>query len=128
MKFFIDMSLSPELVLWLREKGYDAIHACEVGLGRASDIQILEHAFKEGRIVVTCDLDYPRLLFLFNFEGPGLILFRGGNYSTKEVIKKMSHMLEIISENEIINSIIVIEKDKIRRKCLYIENNKDETR
>ena len=75
------MPLSPELARWLAQQGHDAVHALEAGLDRASDEVILERARKEQRVVLTADLDYPRLLALAQAEGPGLILFRGGNYS-----------------------------------------------
>ena len=42
MKFLVDMPLSPELAVWLSQEGHNAVHALEVGLGRASDIIILE--------------------------------------------------------------------------------------
>jgi len=70
------MPLSPGLALWLAQQGHDAVHALELGLARASDKVILERAQEEQRIVVTADLDYPRLLALTQAEGPGLILFR----------------------------------------------------
>jgi predicted nuclease of predicted toxin-antitoxin system len=38
-------------------------------------------ARREQRVVITADLDFPRMLALSAAEGPGLILFRGGNYS-----------------------------------------------
>ena len=62
MKFLVDMPLSPELAVWLSQQGYNAIHALELGLGRASDITILDRARSEKRIVITADLDYSRLL------------------------------------------------------------------
>jgi predicted nuclease of predicted toxin-antitoxin system len=49
MKFLIDMPLSPELALWLAHQSHDAVHALELGLARASDEVILEHARREQR-------------------------------------------------------------------------------
>ena len=60
MKFLIDMPVTPEAVLHLRAAGHDAAHACAIGLARATDVQMLEAARREGRIVITADLDYPR--------------------------------------------------------------------
>ncbi|MDH7579121.1 MAG: DUF5615 family PIN-like protein [Bacillota bacterium] len=56
------MPLSPGLARWLIEHGYNAVHALEIGLDRASDAVILERARKERRVVVTAGLDYPQLL------------------------------------------------------------------
>ncbi len=35
MRFLIDMALSPALAVWLQQKGNDAKHAFDAGLGRA---------------------------------------------------------------------------------------------
>ncbi len=121
MEFLIDMPLSSALALWLRNQGHDAIHASEVGLDRSSDVIILERARSEKRVVITADLDYPRLLALVGAEGPGLILFRGGEYSEAEVVERLREALRIIAGEEISSSIVVIEKWRIRRRRLPLE-------
>lgn len=121
MRFLIDMPLSPELAAWLVRQGHDAVHALKVGLDRSSDAAILERARNEQRVVVTADLDYPRLLALTQAEGPGLILFRGGNYSEQETVERLKRALEMIPNKELPNSIIVIEKGRIRRRRLPTE-------
>lgn len=117
------MPLSPELAVWLVQQGHDAVHALNVGLARASDAVILEQACSEQRVVVTADLDYPRLLALAQAEEPGLILFRGGNYSEQEAVDRLRRTLETIPNEELPNSIVVIEKRRIRRRRLPLEPN-----
>ncbi len=73
MKFLVDMPLSPALAVWLAQQGHDAIHALEIGLDRAPDEVILRHAKEEQRVVVTADLDYPRLLALAQAEEPFIL-------------------------------------------------------
>jgi predicted nuclease of predicted toxin-antitoxin system len=121
MRFLVDMPLSPELALWLAQQRHDAVHALEAGLARAPDEVILERARKEKRVVVTADLDYPRLLALAQAEGPGLILFRGGNYSEQEALNRLRRVLETVPNEELPNSIVVIERGRIRRRRLPIE-------
>ena len=111
------MPLSPGLAEWLVGQGHDAIHAGRVQLHRASDRVILQHAWDEQRIIITADLDYPRLLALAQDHGSlGLILFRGGNYSEEETIQRVKRVLDAVSDREIQNSIVVIEKARIRRR------------
>ena len=64
MKFLVDMPLSPALAVWLKGQGYDAVHAAQLGLSRAPDLDIMACAKREGRTIITADLDYPRLLAL----------------------------------------------------------------
>lgn len=123
MRFLVDMPLSPGLVGWLVRHGHDAVHAVEVGLDRAPDEVIVEHARNEQRVIITADLDYPRLLALAQAEGPGLILFRGGNYSEQETVERLMRTLESIPIQELPTSIVVIEKGRIRRRRLPLESS-----
>lgn len=118
MKFLVDMPLSPELAAWIVQQGHDAIHASHVGLDRSADPVILDRARNEQRVVVTADLDYPRLLALARAEGPGLILFRGGNYSEQESVERLARVFETIPLEELPTSLVVIEKGRIRRRRL----------
>ena len=115
------MPLSPELARWLAQQGHDAVHALEAGLDRASDEVILERARKEQRVVLTADLDYPRLLALAQAEGPGLILFRGGNYSAQETVERLTAALDTVPNEELPSSVVVIERGRIRRRRLPLE-------
>jgi predicted nuclease of predicted toxin-antitoxin system len=81
VKFLVDMPLSPELAQWLRTEGHDAVHANELSMNRSPDSEILQAAARGDRVVITADLDFPRLLAELGLTGPGLILLRGGNYS-----------------------------------------------
>ncbi len=118
MKFLIDMPLSPLLADWLKARGHDAVHAMHLAMDRSPDSEILERARIEERVVITADLDYPRLLAIARAEGPGLILFGSGNYSDQETFEGMNRLLETTTPENLAKSIIVIEKQKIRRRPL----------
>ena len=40
MKFLIDAQLPPALCGWLRDRGHEAVHVSEIGMGSASDAVI----------------------------------------------------------------------------------------
>jgi predicted nuclease of predicted toxin-antitoxin system len=84
MKALLDMPVSSALLEVLRAFGHEGVHAHQIGQDRATDRALLELARREERIIITADLDFPRLLALSAAKGPGLILFRGGNYSDAE--------------------------------------------
>ena len=71
------MALSPDLAQWLRAEGHDAVHASDLAMNCSPDSEILQFAARTGRIVITADLDFPRLLAQLGLDGPGLILLRG---------------------------------------------------
>jgi predicted nuclease of predicted toxin-antitoxin system len=120
MKFLVDMPLSPVLAAWLREQGHDAVHAAELGLNRASDADLIARAQEQYRTIVTADLDYPRLLALARLTDPSLILFREGDWSDTDVIARMGDVFRSLSTTDIAQSILVVDRDRIRRRRLPI--------
>jgi predicted nuclease of predicted toxin-antitoxin system len=115
------MPLSPALAAWLRGQGHNAVHAVEIALDRAPDIEIVERAKQESRTIITVDLDYPRLLALARSKDPSLILFREGRWSDAEIISRMAEILKTLGTAEIAQSIIVVDRDRVRRRRLPIE-------
>jgi predicted nuclease of predicted toxin-antitoxin system len=120
VKFFIDMPLSPALAAWLREQGHDAVHAVELGLDRAPDVDIMARAKQESRTIVTADLDYPRLLALSRTIEPSLILFRDGDWSEADVIARLGEILRALTAADVAQSIIVVDRNRVRRRRLPI--------
>jgi predicted nuclease of predicted toxin-antitoxin system len=120
VKFLVDMPLSPALARWLQSQGHDAVHASALGLDRAADADIMARATEEGRTVITADLDYPRLLALAGATAPSLILFRGGDWSEADITERMRQMLVGVHESELARSILVIDRNRVRRRRLPI--------
>ena len=118
MKFLVDMPLSTGLAQWLVTQRHDAAHAPTIGLDRAPDTEIIARARDEERIIVTADLDYPRLLALSAADRPAVVLFRGGEWSESQTVDRFRSVLAILSESELTTSLVVVEKARIRRRAL----------
>jgi predicted nuclease of predicted toxin-antitoxin system len=114
MKFLLDMPVSPLLLTVLRTRRHEGVHAHQIGKDRATDSELLDIARKEHRIIITADLDFPRLLALSLAEGPGVILFRGGNYSDKEMCDLLEMLLDRVSADLLPSSVCVVDKKRIR--------------
>jgi predicted nuclease of predicted toxin-antitoxin system len=114
------MPVTPLAVAHLRAIGHDAVHAQEIGLARVSDIQLLDAARREERVVVTADLDYPRLLALHQAARPGIILFRGGAYSDAEMLGLLDRVLTQSPALDLEESIVVVDRRRMRRRALPI--------
>ncbi|MGO9600164.1 MAG: DUF5615 family PIN-like protein [Isosphaeraceae bacterium] len=120
MKFLVDMPLSPDLAQWLRAEGHDAVHAAESSMSQSPDPQILQFAIRCGRVLITADLDFPRLLAGLGSSGPGLILLRGGNYSEAESRDCVRRVLMSVAHEELAVCAIVVDREKIRRRRLPV--------
>ena len=120
MKFLVDMPLPPGLARWLTQWGHDAVHCLDIGFGRASDLEIMARAADEGRVIITADLDFPRLLALSRASEPALIVFRGDDRTEPELIARTGHILATVSEAAVLGHITVIDKNGVRHRRLPI--------
>jgi predicted nuclease of predicted toxin-antitoxin system len=114
MKFLLDMPVSFVLLDVLQAHGHEGVHAHQIGKDRASDSELLELARHENRGIITADLDFPRLLALSLTQGPGLVLFRGGNYSDTEMCDLLSRVLEKVTPEALEQSVCVVDRKRIR--------------
>ncbi len=76
MKFLADMGISPKAVRFLRDLGHDAEHLHDQGLDRLPDHAILEKARREGRALLTHDLDFGELVAASGARLPSVVIFR----------------------------------------------------
>jgi predicted nuclease of predicted toxin-antitoxin system len=121
MKFLLDMPVSFLLLDVLQAHGHEGVHAHQIGKDRASDDELLEIARRENRVIITADLDFPRLMALSLAEGPGLILFRGGNYSDREMGDLLARVLRQVTPEVLAKSICVVDRRRIRVTHLPFE-------
>jgi len=87
MKFIVDAHLPVRLKNWLIEKGYDVLHTSDLPNKQfTSDIEIIEIAKKDKRIVITKDSDFYKYNLIKGI--PQRILFvTTGNIVNKELIR-----------------------------------------
>jgi predicted nuclease of predicted toxin-antitoxin system len=100
--------------------GHDAAHANELSMYQSPDLEILQSAAGTGRVVITADLGFPRLLAALGSTSPGLILLRGGNYSESESRDCVRCVLMSIPQTELSRCIVVVDSERIRRRWLPV--------
>lgn len=76
MKLLLDQGTPRSAAHILREAGYDAVHAGEIGLAEAEDSEIIRVASQEERIVITLDADFHMLLALTRATEPSVVRVR----------------------------------------------------
>ena len=122
MRFLLGMPVSEQLLSVLNTYGHEGVHAHQIGQDRATDRELLEIARREQRVLITADLDFPRLLALSSAAGPGLILFRGGNYSDAEMCELLERVLTNVSAATLADSVCVVDRQRIRLTRLPLQH------
>lgn len=75
-RLLLDQGLPRSTAAMLARDGWNACHVSDVGMSRASDLEILDRAEAEQRVCVTLDADFHALLATRGAKGPSVIRIR----------------------------------------------------
>ena len=109
MKFLADMGVSLVTVEALRGAGQDATHLREQGLQRMDDGDIFAKAGREGRIVLTFDLDFSSIAARSGSALPSVIIFRVHDARSISVNPKLFRVISEIGPTLEAGAIVTIE-------------------
>jgi predicted nuclease of predicted toxin-antitoxin system len=119
VRFLLDENQSPRLVALLSAGGHDVIHVRDVGLRTAPDIEILERARVEQRVVVSADTDFGELLAASNATVPSVLLIRRQRpRRASEVAALILANLDAVLEDLESGSIVVLDTTRVRVRRL----------
>lgn len=121
IKLLADMNISPVTVSNLQKQGWDIIRIVEILHATASDLQILEFAREEERVIVSQDLDFSMLLAVGGYNQPSLITLRLSFTDPEVVTQKILSSLPQIEEILTQGAAVTIEDDNIRIRKLPIK-------
>lgn len=120
LRLIADVHISPLTVAALKRQGYDVVRSTDFLPATAADIEILEFARVENRIVLTQDLDFSMLVALSNYEQPSLITLRLSSAKPDVVTQKLLEVLPNLDQDLIEGSAITIDDNSIRVRKLPI--------
>ena len=114
--FLIDENLSPKAALYLRDLGYDAVAAREVGLKGVSDFSIIKWIQKTRRVIITGDLDFGEFFYWQALGRLGVIVLRAKSQSSDafEEIIHLLHNRKVLRDERLVHSLVVATKNKFR--------------
>ncbi len=118
MKILVDVNLSPNWRTILQSEGFDCIHWSDVGSARASDREIMQWAFREGRIVLTHDLDFGAILAATHATGPSVIQVRTQDVRPSSLAPRLIAWLRQHTRALERGAIVVIDEARSRVRVL----------
>lgn len=121
MRFLVDASLSPAVAVLLTEAGHDAVHVRDALGLKAPDLEILEHAAADGRVIIAADTDFGELLARRGVNRPSVVLFRRrtGRRPANQASLLLEHLPDVRPQLED-GAVVVIEEGRIRVRQLPI--------
>ncbi|HWB52813.1 MAG TPA: DUF5615 family PIN-like protein [Tepidisphaeraceae bacterium] len=88
MKFLADAHISVEMIAMIRDQGHDYLDSSAIP-ARMPDLEVLQMAAAQQRVMVTSDKDFGELVFVHRIACPGVILIRIG---LAEEVDRIAHM------------------------------------
>lgn len=120
MRFLADMGISPRTVAHLRRSGHDVVELRDAGLERLPDTAVLEKARREGRVVLTHDLDFGDLLAASGDALPSVVLFRLPDMTPGNVNRYLDALLASHAGDLERGSVLSVTERRVRVRTLPI--------
>ena len=116
MRFLLDQDVFASTRRVLEQEGHDVLTASAADLSRAEDPQVLRAAHEDGRLLVTRDRDFGRLVFVEEAY-PGILYLRMTPTNLEWVHRELVVVLHRYEVEELRCSFVVVEpgRHRIRR-------------
>ena len=111
MKFLVDRCAGHVLAAWLRSEGHDVTEARELGHD-PGDRELLRIAAGQGRVLITLDKDFGRIVFLEGARHGGVV--RLPDVPAAERVSLLKQLLRIHRADLEEGSVITLRGNRIR--------------
>jgi predicted nuclease of predicted toxin-antitoxin system len=126
IRLLLDQGLPRSTVDFLLGAGWDVVHACQCGLATASDEQILQYAWADGRVICTLDADFHALLAVSGASGPSVVRIRREGMSGSEVASLLVRVWSEVSASIERGAVVTVTERAIRLRRLPIGGHQEE--
>lgn len=120
LRFLADVHISPLTVAALKFQGYDILRSTDLLLATAADVDILELARVEGRIIITQDLDFSMLIAVGKYNQPSLVTLRLSSAKPDVITQRLLEVLPQLEEELTQGSALTIDDNSVRIRKLPI--------
>ena len=111
MRWLIDECVDAALVALWRESGHDAVYMSDVA-PRATDVEVMNRAHRESRLLLTEDKDFGELVFRHGLTHAGIILFRLPSGGTDAKIERLRRLL--VTHGDRLAEFVVVNPRNVR--------------
>jgi predicted nuclease of predicted toxin-antitoxin system len=114
MKFKVDENLPVEAGVILGDLNHDAHTVQGEGLQGCPDSSLYEVCIREGRILITLDLDFSDIRVYEPGSTPGIIVIRTYRQDRPYILQKITELCDILKRESIQGKLWIVEDERIR--------------
>jgi len=108
MKLFLDQMFRMDLATALRQQGHEVLCAVEAGQETADDIQVLQRAIQDDRVLVTMDEHFGHWAILPLGKHPGVIRVKAHPTTTANIAKVLLPFLSLHDQQKLRDHLIIL--------------------
>lgn len=115
LKILVDMNLSPGWVPPLLAEGWKTVHWSSIGNADAPDEDLLAWSLDHSFAIFTLDHDFPRILAVFEYELPSVILLRTEESLPVMILHRVVDAIRTFEAELLAGALVVV--DEKRSRC-----------
>ena len=123
IRLLLDQGLPRSATILLQQRGIDAIHVGDIGMSAASDMEILDKARCDNRIVVTLDADFHSLLAVNALSSPSVLRIRIEGLNGDGLCTLLCRVFELCGDDLAIGAVVSAQINRIGVKLLPIDKS-----
>jgi predicted nuclease of predicted toxin-antitoxin system len=120
MKLLADMHIAPRTIRFLQSLGHDVVRVDEVLSPTASDAAIVTAAIREGRNIITQDLDLSAIVALSGRTVPSVISLRLSSSRVERVNAVLEEVLAAVETDLLQGAMVTVQDGRIRCRRLPV--------
>lgn len=125
IRLLLDQGLPRTTALHLKGPGWDVLHVGDIGLSKAKDLELIEYAKENGRVIVTLDSDFHAYLAVNNAEAPSVIRIRREGLKALEMAKLIISIWPKIDLAIQRGAMVTVTEESIRVRTLPIYHSEE---
>jgi predicted nuclease of predicted toxin-antitoxin system len=114
MRFKVDENMPIEAAEALRRAGHDAATVLEQRHGGGTDAQLAAFCQREGRILITLDMDFADIRAYPPAEFPGLVVLRLRQQDKPYVLSVVAGMMRLLDREPLERHLWIVEETRVR--------------
>ena len=116
MRFKVDENLPGDVVAMLAAAGHDAVTVLDQGMGGQPDVNISSVIVREGRALVTLDLDFADIRTYPPGQYPGLLVLRVDRQDKASVLGCLARVLPMLVHEPVNGRLWIVGEKSVRMR------------
>lgn len=114
MQFKVDENLHSDAAELLRQHGHDALTVADQGLRGKADVDIASVCLREGRTIVTLDLDFSDIRLYPPGNYHGIIVLRLNDQSRASVLNVLGRIVSMLGAESPVGRLWIVDEHHVR--------------